>query len=109
MRFSREQEILHRRRHTWSRRCASTWAQFVPQDRRNFFWIVAHHDPVPLYTHFYHWFELAADGTRRRTRARFAAEPLLYNIFDSRNEGTATGVEEMFMHAGPVRRHPSLA
>ncbi|MEM6639825.1 MAG: hypothetical protein AAF610_07970, partial [Pseudomonadota bacterium] len=24
----------------------------------------------------------------------------LYNIFDSRNEGTATGVEEMFMHAG---------
>ena len=26
--------------------------------------------------------------------------PLLYNIFDSRNEGTATAVEEMFMHAG---------
>ncbi|MGC1516018.1 MAG: hypothetical protein WA810_10625 [Maribacter sp.] len=27
-------------------------------------------------------------------------EPLLYNIFDSRNEGTATAVEEMFMDAG---------
>ena len=26
--------------------------------------------------------------------------PLLYNIFDSRNEGMATAVEEMFMHAG---------
>ncbi len=26
--------------------------------------------------------------------------PLLYNIFDSRNEGTATAVEEMFMDAG---------
>jgi uncharacterized protein (DUF885 family) len=26
--------------------------------------------------------------------------PLLYNIFDSRNEGTATAVEEMFMQAG---------
>ena len=25
---------------------------------------------------------------------------LLYNIFDSRNEGTATAVEEMFMQAG---------
>jgi hypothetical protein len=25
---------------------------------------------------------------------------LLYNIFDSRNEGTATAVEEMLMHAG---------
>jgi uncharacterized protein (DUF885 family) len=26
--------------------------------------------------------------------------PVLYNIFDSRNEGTATAVEEMFMQAG---------
>ena len=26
--------------------------------------------------------------------------PLLYNIFDSRNEGTATAVEEVFMQAG---------
>lgn len=26
--------------------------------------------------------------------------PLLYNIFDSRNEGTATAVEELFMQAG---------
>ena len=33
--------------------------QFVPKERRNFFWITAHHDPRPLYSHFYHWFELA--------------------------------------------------
>ncbi len=26
--------------------------------------------------------------------------PLLYNIFDSRNEGTATAVEELFLQAG---------
>ena len=26
--------------------------------------------------------------------------PLLYNIFDNKNEGIGTGVEEMFMHAG---------
>ena len=32
--------------------------------------------------------------------------PLLYNIFDSRNEGTATGVEEMFMHAGLYDDNP---
>jgi hypothetical protein len=31
---------------------------------------------------------------------------LLYNIFDSRNEGTATGVEEMFMHAGLYEDSP---
>ena len=73
--------------------------EFVPEETRNFFWIAAHYDPTPLYTHFYHWFELA------RMREEPHPSPirqgsLLYNIFDSRNEGTATGVEEMFMHAG---------
>jgi hypothetical protein len=73
--------------------------EFVPEETRNFFWIGAHYDPTPLYTHFWHWFELArmqhephASPVRR--------DALLYNIFDSGNEGTATGVEEMFMHAG---------
>ena len=72
---------------------------FVPEAERNFFAIGLHYDPLPLYSHFYHWFELAqirdephASPVRRG--------PLLYNIWDSRMEGMATGVEEMFMHAG---------
>lgn len=72
---------------------------FVPEDKRHFFWITAHYDPAPLFTHFYHWFELARmDLNPHDSPIRQGA--LLYNIFDSRNEGTATGVEEMFMHAG---------
>ncbi len=72
---------------------------FVPEETRNFFWIAAHYDPAPLFTHFYHWFELARmDREPHASPIRQGA--LLYNIFDSRNEGTATGVEEMFMHAG---------
>jgi hypothetical protein len=72
---------------------------FVPEDQRHFFWITAHYDPAPLFTHFWHWFELARmDFTPHESPVRQGA--LLYNIFDSRNEGTATGVEEMFMHAG---------
>jgi hypothetical protein len=72
---------------------------FVPQERRNFFAITAHYDPAPLFTHFWHWFELARmDLEPHSSPIRQGA--LLYNIFDSRNEGTATGVEEMFMHAG---------
>jgi len=72
---------------------------FVPEEKRNFFWITAHYDPAPLFTHFYHWFELARmDREPHASPIRQGA--LLYNIFDSRNEGTATGVEEMFMHAG---------
>jgi len=72
---------------------------FVPEAERNFFWITAHYDPAPLFTHFWHWFELARmDNEPHASPVRRGA--LLYNIFDSRNEGTATGVEEMFMHAG---------
>ena len=72
---------------------------YVPEEMRNFFWITAHYDPAPLFTHFYHWFELARMDTEPHP-SPIRQGALLYNIFDSRNEGTATGVEEMFMHAG---------
>lgn len=78
---------------------------YVPEETRNFFWITAHYDPAPLFTHFYHWFELARmDNEPHPSPIRQGA--LLYNIFDSRNEGTATGVEEMFMHAGLYEDSP---
>lgn len=72
---------------------------FVPADRRNFFWITAHLDQRPLYSHFYHWFELARMDLEPHS-SEIRRDPLLYNIFDSRNEGLATAVEEMFMDAG---------
>jgi len=72
---------------------------FVPEETRHFFYIGSHLDPTPLYSHFYHWFELARmENEPHASPIRSGA--LLYNIFDSRNEGTATAVEEMFMHAG---------
>jgi hypothetical protein len=79
--------------------------EYVPADERNFFSIGAHIDPTPLYSHFYHWFDLAQmDNEPHPSPIR--RNPLLYNIFDSRNEGTATGVEEMFMHAGLYEDSP---
>jgi hypothetical protein len=72
---------------------------FVPKEKRNFFLITMHYDPRPLFSHFYHWFELAQmDLEPHASEIRRA--PLLYNIFDSRNEGMATAVEEIFMNAG---------
>lgn len=73
--------------------------QFVPVETRNFFWITVHYDPRPLYSHFYHWFELARMDLEPHS-SEIRRGPLLYNIFDSRNEGTATAVEEMFLDAG---------
>jgi len=79
--------------------------RFVPAETRNFFWIAAHYDPTPLYTHFWHWFELARMD-REPHASPIRRDALLYNIFDSGNEGTATGVEEMFMHAGLYEDSP---
>jgi len=78
---------------------------FIPKEKRNFFTIGMHIDPLPLYSHFYHWFELAImDNEPHASPIRKG--PLLYNIFDSRNEGTATAVEEMFMDAGLYQNSP---
>jgi len=80
---------------------------FVPKEKRNFFLITMHYDPRPLYSHFYHWFELAQmDLEPHVSEVRRA--PLLYNIFDSRNEGMATAVEEIFMNAGLYDNNPRV-
>jgi hypothetical protein len=80
---------------------------FVPEETRHFFWITAHYDPRPLYSHFYHWFELARMDTEPNP-SPIRQVPLLYNIFDSRNEGMATAVEEMFMDAGLYDDNPRV-
>jgi len=81
--------------------------EFIPEDKRNFFTIGAHYDPTPLYSHFYHWFELARMEYEPHPSI-IRREALLYNIFDSRNEGTATAVEEMFMQAGLYDDNPRV-
>jgi len=73
--------------------------EFIPEEQRNFFSIGEHYDARPLYSHFYHWFELARMDIEPH-KSEIRKGPLLYNIWDSRNEGTATAVEEMFMQAG---------
>ena len=79
--------------------------KFVPEDTRNFFWITAHLDPKPLYSHFFHWFELA-EMDLNPNKNIIRKDAVLYNIFDSRNEGVATSVEEMFMQAGLYESNP---
>ncbi len=81
--------------------------EFVPEEKRNFFLIGSHYDPTPLYSHFYHWFELAQMEHDPHS-SLIRRDALLYNIFDSRNEGTATAVEEMFMQAGLYDDNPRV-
>ncbi len=80
---------------------------FVPIERRNFFLITEHFDPRPLYSHFYHWFELAR-MEKEPNASIIRRGPLLYNIFAVRNEGMATAAEELFMQAGLYDKEPRV-
>lgn len=72
---------------------------FVPLAQRNFFAVTTHYEPLALYTHSSHWWELA----RLRDEPHPSAVrrgPLLYNIWDARSEGMATAMEELMLQAG---------
>ncbi len=78
---------------------------FVPQESRNFFGTVSHFELLALWTHWYHWFDLALMEAQPNP-SPIRRGPLLYNIWDSRAEGMATGFEEMMMHAGLYAGEP---
>jgi hypothetical protein len=79
--------------------------QYVPEERRNFFGIASHHEPLALYSHFYHWWDLAR--MREEPHASpLRRAPLLFNIWDNRAEGMATAMEEMMLHAGLYDDNP---
>ena len=74
-------------------------APFTPPGSRNFFAEITHRDPIPLWTHLYHWW----DNMRIRVSPHASPirrGPLLYNVWMSRAEGMATSMEEWLMHAG---------
>ena len=79
--------------------------EFVPAESRNFFYTISHNELLALWTHWYHWFDLARMEKYPNT-SPIRRGPLLYNIFDSRSEGMATGFEEMMMHAGLFADNP---
>ena len=72
---------------------------------REFFTEVDYRDPEVMRTHGYHWFDLAR-MTNEPHASPIRRGPLLYNIFDTRTEGHATGWEEMMLHAGMFDAHP---
>ena len=78
---------------------------FVPAESRNFFYTDSHHELLALWTHWYHWFDLARMESQPHS-SPIRRGPLLYNIFDSRSEGMSTGFEEMMMHAGLFDDNP---
>jgi hypothetical protein len=79
--------------------------EYVPEETRNFFGIASHLEPMTLFTHFYHWWDLAQLRDEPPS-SPIRRVPLLYNIWDSRAEGMATAMEEMVLHAGYYDDNP---
>ena len=81
---------------------------FIPSDQlRDFFIQVDYRNPLPLRCHGTHWFDLARMEHEPHP-SPIRRVPLLYNIWDSRAEGLATGMEEMMMHAGLLDERPRV-
>ena len=78
---------------------------FVPLERRNFFGIASHYEPMTLFAHFYHWFDHAwMKETPHASPIRRGAT--LFNVWSSRAEGMATAMEELILHAGYYDDNP---
>lgn len=78
---------------------------FAAAGERDFFSQVDLREPLLLRCHGTHWFDLA-----RMQRAPHPSPirrvPLLYNIWDGRAEGLATGMEELMLGAGLYEGKP---
>ncbi|MDP1675270.1 MAG: DUF885 family protein [Bacteroidota bacterium] len=104
MKFLKEQEILPVR-DFMEPALRKHLGSFQAEEKRNFFSKMMHYDPLQLYTHATHWFDLARmNNDPHSSPIRRTALP--YNIWVSRSEGLATGVEELFMHSGLYDNNP---
>ena len=72
---------------------------------REFFGEVDYRDPEVLRTHSYHWFDKGFLLHEPHT-SPIRRGALLYNIFNTRTEGHATGWEELMMQAGMFDARP---
>ncbi|HEY6931563.1 MAG TPA: DUF885 family protein, partial [Thermoanaerobaculia bacterium] len=103
MAFLREHEILTIR--DWmDGALRARIGQFTPGPLE-FFSEVDYRDPEIMRTHGYHWFDkgwMAHDPHPNPIRRG----ALLYNIFNTRTEGHATGWEELMMQAGMFDARP---
>ncbi len=98
MRFIEEHDILSVK--PWMDRALRERVfTYSPPEERNFFGQATHRDPRTLWTHFYHYWDLTRLDEEPHV-SPIRRGPLRYNIWMSRAEGVATGMEEWMMNAG---------
>jgi hypothetical protein len=79
--------------------------KYVAPEQRNFFEQGIAREPLGLFSHDYHWIELAR-MKEEPNHSAIRRLPALSNMFDTRSEGLATAMEETLMHAGLYDDNP---
>jgi hypothetical protein len=102
--FLKEKDVIQVRSYT-DPALRERIGEYAPEATRNFFAIASHLEPMTLFTHFYHWWDLAQMREEPHP-SPVRRGPLLFNIWDSRAEGMATAMEEMVLHAGYYDDNP---
>jgi uncharacterized protein (DUF885 family) len=78
---------------------------YTPPGERNFFLHGVAREPLALYSHDYHWIELAR-MKHEPNASPIRRLPALWNMFDARSEGLATAMEETLMQMGLYEGSP---
>lgn len=79
---------------------------FIPKEQLpGFFSEIIYREPLVMRSHHYHWIDLGRIKNEPN-KSPIRQTATLFNIFDSRAEGMATGMEEMMMHAGLLDDKP---
>jgi hypothetical protein len=76
---------------------------YTPPERQSFFTRVEYHHYLALRPHMIHWLEKQREKSNDHP---IRGVPLLFNIWDSRAEGLATGFEETMLQAGLLDEVP---
>ncbi|MEP6994420.1 MAG: DUF885 family protein, partial [Acidobacteriota bacterium] len=103
MAFLRDHEILSLQE--WMGPALAARVGSFSPGPREFFTEVDYRDPEVMRTHGYHWFD-KGQMAREPHASPIRKGALLYNIFNTRTEGHATGWEELMMQAGMFDARP---
>ncbi len=80
---------------------------YVAPEDRHFFFRILHYSPKPLWAHFYHYWDLE-QMVEAPHASPIRRDALRFNIWMSRAEGVATGMEEWTLEAGLYQDNPRV-
>ncbi len=105
MKFLEQEEFMTMKPYMLPAMLAQVGRFYPVEGLLGFFSEIDYRDPIPMRAHHYHWIDKERE-IAEPIESPIRRVPLLYNIFDSRAEGMATGMEELVMNFGLLENRP---